>query len=99
MPAHKSKGAIGSVTKSDGSTVTFVEWRANRLVDVLAKLAAAFDRVPPAALKQVRDASTAVEHSLAKLGAVTYARNHHKVAFVKPDGSQGWRTHRDSAVR
>ena len=70
---------------------------AYRLVDVLAKSAAAFDRVAPAARKQVKDASTAVEHSLAKLGAVTYACNHHKVALVKPDGSQGWRTHRDSA--
>ena len=97
MPAHKSKGAIGNVVKSDGSTVTFIEWRANRLVDVLAKSAAAFDRVSPAVLKQVKDAGMAVEHSLAKLGAITHACNHHKVAVLRPDGSQGWRILRDSA--
>ena len=63
----------------------------------MAKTAAAFDRMPPAALRKVRAAGLAVEHSLAKLGVVTYASNNYKAAFVKPDGSQGWRTLRDSA--
>ena len=61
MPAHKSIGAVGIALKSDGTAVTFTEWRANRLVDCLAKTAAAFDRVPPAALRKVRAAGLAVE--------------------------------------
>ena len=71
MPAHKSSRAVGSVLKSNGQAVTFNEWRANRLVDVVAKSAAAHDRVHSATLGKVRAASRAVENSLAKLGAVT----------------------------
>ena len=38
MPAHISKGAIGTRKKSNHREVTAVDYRANRLVDLLAKL-------------------------------------------------------------
>jgi hypothetical protein len=97
MPAHRTGGAIGMALKSDGTKITFTEWRANRLVDVLAKTAAAFDRVPPSTLAKVKAAGRAVEHSLAKLGTITHACNNHVVDVVRPDGTLGHRKLRDSA--
>jgi hypothetical protein len=46
VPAHKSHRAIGEAKKGDGQRLTAVDWRANRLVDLLAKAAAA-DRHGP----------------------------------------------------
>ena len=43
-------------------------WRANRLVDALAKLAAFCDRVPDAALRELAAATALVKHSCALLG-------------------------------
>ena len=37
MSSRAPRGAIGVMTKSDGTPVTAVEWRGNRLVDALAK--------------------------------------------------------------
>jgi hypothetical protein len=47
MPAHGSAGTVGVARKSDESRVTLIDWRANRLVDALAKSAAGFDRAQP----------------------------------------------------
>ena len=41
MPAHGSRHAIGTRYKSDGRSVTTIDWRANRLADAAAKAAAA----------------------------------------------------------
>ena len=88
MPAHKSSGHIGSSRKSDGTTISQLDWRANRLVDVLAKSAAGFDRVSRATLSGVSSAASACEYSLAKLGVVTKACNNHLVPVVHSDGSE-----------
>ena len=40
MPAHKSHLAVGVAVKSNGQLLTTIDWRANRLVDSLAKAAA-----------------------------------------------------------
>ena len=45
MPAHTAEGSIGRVTTSDGTMLTALEWRANRLVDALAKSAAVPNRL------------------------------------------------------
>ena len=37
MPAQQSVGATGVATKSDGKPITSLEWRANGLVDAIAK--------------------------------------------------------------
>ena len=91
-PAHLTLQTAVTRTKSNGGRVTVRDWRANRLVDSLAKKGAGLHRVP----KEVRDfaasAYTAACHSLALLGAVTKAANHHQV--VGPDGCVS--IHRDS---
>jgi len=46
MPSHLARGAIGSTVKSCGGVVTPVDFRANRLADALAKLAALSYRAP-----------------------------------------------------
>ncbi len=57
MPAHGSAASIGRALKSDGRPVTALEWRANRLVDALAKHAAGFDRVPSKTLEAINHAT------------------------------------------
>ena len=96
MPAHQSIDKVGIVKKSDGSRLTAVEWRANRLVDGLAK------QVPlsNAALKGVIDLLVSAEHltrhAAALLGIVTHAANNVKEQQVLEDGTIVVRTRRDS---
>jgi len=97
MPAHTTQGSIGRLVASDGKPITAVQWRANRLVDMLAKSAARPYRLPAAAGKILDTAAEAVEFSLAKLAAVTYAANHCKVDAVLPDGTTTRCIKRDSS--
>ena len=67
MPAHSSTSAIGTAVSSDGTPITAVNWRANRLVDKLAKLAADELRVPKEILDYIDTAAEtdSTWHSLA----------------------------------
>ena len=47
MPAHKSAAAIGAAMKSSGTTLTTLDWRANRLADFLARKAARITAITP----------------------------------------------------
>ncbi len=97
MPAHGTSASIGRALKLDGTVVTALEWRANRLVDALAKHAAAFDRVPQRTLEAVSHAGRLAEYSAALLGTVTECANNWKQETVRHDGTPYWRTVRDSA--
>jgi hypothetical protein len=97
MPAHNGQGSIGRVFASNGKPLTAVQWRANRLVDLLAKSAARPRRLPREARKLVETAAAALEYSLAKLGAVTHAANHYRVSTVLNDGSTTYSNKRDSS--
>ena len=99
MPAHGGQATIGRVLKSDGSTLTPVDWRANRLVDVLAKSAARANRVGKDTLEYLDVASQALEFSLAKLAVVTQAANNVKVNTVLRDGTVASFTARDSEAQ
>ncbi len=46
MPARQPLRAIDSETLSNGKLLTGVDWRANRLVDALAKMAATTGKAP-----------------------------------------------------
>ena len=72
-------------------------WRANRLVDLLAKSAARPLRVHSKVRKLIQTASHALEYSLAKLGVVTHAANNFETTVVLPDGHRSNLTLRDSA--
>ena len=97
MPAHGSAGTIGSATMSNGEKVGPLHWRANRLVDLLAKSAARPLRVHCKVRKLIQTASHALEYSLAKLGVVTHAANNFETTVVLPDGHRSTQTLRDSA--
>eukprot|EP00973_Karenia_brevis_P009128 1236807-Karenia_brevis.AAC.1 len=97
MPAHGSAHTIGRSLKSNGVPISAKDWRANRLADGLAKLAAGRHRVRKDTMLLAAHAAAAVEHSAAKLGVVTHMANHHEVSFVHPDGASGRRWIRDSA--
>ena len=97
MPAHKSASAIGTCIGSDGNFVTAIDWRANRLVDYFAKLAARVHCVPDLASTLFKQAMHAAEYCAAFLGTVTHKANHHKVLLTKPNGLQAHTFCRDSA--
>ena len=97
MPAHGSLASVGKATMSDGSKVGMLQWRANRLVDLLAKSAARPLRIHKKTRDLLRDASEALEFSLGMLGAVTFAANNHRVCIQASDGTARTVTLRDSA--
>ncbi len=98
MPAHCSMVAIGVAKASDGAPISPVDWRANRLVDKLAKLAASRYRVPAAVTRLLSTAAEAAEYYAARLGAVTYAANNYLVSTVLPDGTTTNSIRRDSTA-
>jgi len=99
MPAHQSMAAIGAKRLSNGVYMNAVDWRANRLVDALAKQAAATRQAPAAVLRLLKSAKAAVRHAAALLGQVTHASNNHRSVTTLADGTQVVRTCRDSAPR
>ena len=62
--------SVGETKLSNGAGL-LVDWRANRLVDALAKLAAAQHQPPPAVVRILGWAQTALQHSAKLLGRVT----------------------------
>eukprot|EP00973_Karenia_brevis_P047134 6541827-Karenia_brevis.AAC.1 len=98
IPAHGAVDIIGRALDSNGQKITAVEWRANRLVDALAKKAALGGRLPSELFKLIDAAAESVEYYAAKLGAVTYAANNHRVETVLPDGTSTCVTIRDSTA-
>ena len=89
MPAHTSEGAIGHALDSRGRRLTPVAWRANRLVDALAKTAASPARLPQRCLGLVAAATDLVRNRAARIGMATFGANH-----FEQDG----RIHRDSVT-
>ena len=99
MPAHRGQSSIHHARRSDGFPITAVDWRANRLVDALAKAAAQEKRVPRHVMQYVEDAAAALEYAAAKLGTVTNAANNFRCTVVLPDGSTAQCIKRDSAAQ
>ena len=97
MPAHGSRSCVGAAIKSDGGLVTYVDWRANRLADLLAKAAASRFRVPAGARAVVSTAMRTYEHAAAVAGIVTHAANNRFTSTTLPDGSYLHHKTRDAA--
>ena len=72
MPAHKSHKAVGVATLSNGQVLTTVDWRANRLVDCLAKAAAKSLAAPKTVSSYLCSADAAAAHAACLLGVVTH---------------------------
>ena len=97
VPAHKSLSAVGEVKLSKGCRLSVVDWRANRLVDKLAKLAAEYLQAPRATLRLLASSEAAAAHASCLLGIVTHAANNHRVDMPNDDGSTTTRMVRDSS--
>jgi len=96
MPSHGSKAVIGHALKSDGTPVTARDWRANRLVDALAKAAAGRGRVEDSIKAFWDGAGEAVEFCAATLGMVTFAANNFRESSLRADGSYVYAHRRDA---
>ena len=95
MPAHTSTSSVGEVKLSNGERLSMVDWRANRLVDALAKMSASEAQCVPAALKLGASTEMAVRHAAQLLGQVTHAANHHRVTIEDDKGNVSCKLCRD----
>ena len=59
--------------------ISWIMWRANRLADSLAKLAARSHRARPSELQKLLNLKGMQMHAAATLGMVTYMANHHPI--------------------
>ena len=96
MPAHCTPASIGVRIKSNGKCVTAIDWRANRLVDILAKTAARVHAVPDLAVDVFDQVHCAAEFYAAQVGVVTHAANNLRVQVTRKNGAIGFTTLRDT---
>ena len=99
VPAHKTLKAVGEAKDSNGNRLTIVDWRANRLVDMLAKLAAEAAQASKHTILLLKSAEAAAAHAACLLGVVTHAANNYVEVTVQADGEVTKRTLRDSTDR
>ena len=97
MPAHKSFASVGVLEKASGKHVTAFDWRANNLVDHLARQAAETYAPPKKIVRLVKDAVDMVKCAAAKLGLVTWSANNYSTTEALPDGSVRNITKRDAS--
>ena len=95
MPAHQGIGAIGVATKSNGKTITSLEWRANRLVDAVAKNESAKGQAPQTSIDLIVSATALVQHTAAQIGAATHLANNHVTSILLESGAIVNKTVRD----
>jgi len=96
MPSHTSRASIGRARRSDGRPISGTEWRANRLVDGLAKRAAHSQRVPATTRRLLQDARDTLEFCAAQVGCVTFAANNLPHTVWREDGTAVTQLRRDS---
>ena len=95
MPAHQGVGAIGTALKSNGRPITPLEWRANRLVDAIAKFEASRGMAPQTTVDLLTSATALVRHTAAQVGAATYLANNQSEPCQLASGKIVQRTIRD----
>ena len=99
----RSLGALHRCAPSDlggtGARLSPIDSRANRLVDVLAKRAAAFHQLTHEAAYTLASAARLSQWALAQLARVTHAANNHEVTFVDEQGISHTKVKRDSVDR
>ena len=96
MPAHCTTAAIGVRVMSNLEYVCAIDWRANRLVDFLARLAANLVTVPACAIELLKQFMKATEYCAASSGTITHAANNHTVPTMREDGTVVNRKVRDN---
>ena len=71
IPAHLPYAAMGERMLPCGRRLTALDWRANRLVDALAKMGAAAHKASEETGKLLMSTAAIVIHNAAQLGQVT----------------------------
>ena len=99
FPAHKSYAAVGHLKGSNGVRLSPVDWRANRLVDKLAKLAAGSLQFSEHITKLVPSAEAAAAHAACLLGIVTHSANNFEHTVIGDGGKETVTILRDSVDR
>ena len=87
VPAHHSHKAVGEAKLSSGQRLSNVDWRANRLVDKLAKMAAGSHCEPEHLVELVAGLDAATVHAAALLGTVTHCANNHRITEMGDGGA------------
>ena len=96
MPAHQGTGAIGSRYKSNGTRLSCIDFRANRLVDKLALYSTTQTEQARESEKLVNQVKGAAKVALATLGQVTWTANNCKTTEVDAEGVEKEKVSRDS---
>ena len=84
--AHLSIKAVGERRLPDGSRLSMIDWRANRLVDVLAKFGASKFCPSEDVQTILKSATVLAKHMAAQLGEVTHVANHFEIEETMSDG-------------
>ena len=95
MPAHQGVGAIGTAIKSNGKPITSLEWRANRLVDAIAKFEASRGMAPQTTVDLLTSATALVRHAAAQVGSATFFANNQTEPCQLANGKTVLKTIRD----
>ena len=82
MAAHQPMATVGENKRSDRVRVTLNDWRANSLVDALAKVAAQSVLTTKGMVYFLKSATTLARNQLGNLAQAIYAANHHRVEEV-----------------
>ena len=96
MPAHQTVSRIGTARKSDGTLLTAREWRANQLVDGLAKIEAQKGAACSSTVDLLTSATVLARFAAAQLGVATFAANNHIIQVTRDDGTVHGKTLRDA---
>ncbi len=96
LPAHLTTSAISNRWLSNGKRFTVVDWRANRLADMVAKLTADGASPPKRTVQVALSGLKASRHAAAKLGLVTFAANNHEVVETDAQGKTHTKHLRDA---
>ena len=97
VPAHKSIKCVGEAKCSDGTRLSMIDWRANRLVDMLAKIAAGHLQASEHTTQLLTSIDAAVSYSACLLGVVTHAANNLHTTVTLDGGKEVNKVLRDSA--
>ena len=99
MPAHMSLDACTKVKLADGSSVSPLSWRANRLVDAVAKRASLRDRASLRIVKFLEASNPFVRNKGRILAQATYRANHCSMTVLDADGNHTVRVVRDATAK
>ena len=97
FPAHLTHKSVGQVKGSNGARLSAVDWRANRLVDKLAKIAAKALQHSKHVLELLPSADSAAAHAACLLGVVTHRANNFEEKTTDGNGKEVTKTLRDSS--